>query len=260
MWTIPRGLSRMKALREVERAKVDNEQVAREVGELGQLRRIFLYYDAQQNLEVARVLAHSLSKLCSLRSLSIGRWGWGAYDGSMDIVFDLKSPPRLLRYLYINGQITKLPDWVSSLSYLAIFGGIWLRLRGDQLFGVLCELPSLESIKLWKDCYLDQELVARTAHHFPMLKTLSVCSNECTYPKVIRFEEGSMVTLEELTVVFTNNDRRTIVGIHYLTNLKEVHLRGKRSNSSLCLALEELKGESDRRPRANQFLVGVTYD
>ncbi|XBI07646.1 hypothetical protein VPH35_135517 [Triticum aestivum] len=258
MWTIPRGVSKMKALREVECAKIDNVEVAKEFGKLGQLRRIFLFVDAQQDLEVVGELAISLSKLHSLRSLGIGRFG--SEDGKMDFLLELPSPPRLLRYLSIDGQISKLPDWMSSLSYLTVFAAKWLRLRGDQVFDVLCKLPNLQSIKLWRECYLDRRLVARTSHHFAVLRTLSVCSIYCRYPEVIEFEEGSMDKLEELLVEFCDGNKRSIVGIQHLTNLKEVQLTGKRYNSSLALALEQLKAESNSRAKASQFKVAVRYE
>jgi disease resistance protein RPM1 len=256
MWTLPRGLSKMKALREVQQAKICNVDVAREFGELGQLRRIYLFVGHQN---IVPELTLSLSKLYSLRSLSIGHIG-SEEEGKMDFLITLSSPPRLLRFLFIDGQITRLPDWVSSLSYLTFFGGIWLHLRGDKIFSVLCKVPNLQSIKLWRECYLDSTLVARSTHQFPLLRTLSLCSTYCSFPEVIQFERGCMDKLEELSVAFCEDKRRAIVGIEHLTNLKEVEFTGKRYNSSLSLALEELKSESNRRPKANQFKVVVRYE
>jgi hypothetical protein len=77
---------------------------------------------------------------------------------------------------------------------------------------------------------------------------------------VIQFERGCKDKLEQLSVAFYEDKSRIIVGIENLSNLKEVELTGKRYNSSLSLALDELKSESNRRPKANQFKVIVTYE
>ncbi|KAM0880836.1 hypothetical protein ACQ4PT_033309 [Festuca glaucescens] len=264
-WTLPKGLSKMKALREVARAEIDNVDVAREFGELGQLRRIFLFVndnlhvDKKGDPKILREVALSLSKLYSLRFLGIGRLG--TCDGKLDFLDRLPSPPRLLRYLFIDGEITKLPHWVSTLSHLTFFGGVWINLRGDHIFGTLCKLPSLQNIKLWRACIEDTTLVLRSIHRFPLLRALSLCSTYCSSPGVIQFERGCMDKLEELSVTFHLGTQRRIFGIEHLKNLKEVQLTGKRDNSSsLFLAQEKLRSESNRRPKANQFKVIVRYE
>ncbi|KAK1691742.1 hypothetical protein QYE76_008439 [Lolium multiflorum] len=229
-WTLPKGLSKMKALREVERAEIDNVDVAREFGELGQLQRIFLFVndnlhvDKEGDPNILQEVALSLSKLYSLRSLGIGRLGSG--KGKLDFLDRLSTPPRLLRYLFIDGEITKLPHWVSTLSHLTFFGGIWINLSGDHIFGILCKLPSLQSIKLWRACIEDTILVLRSIHRFPVLRALSLCSTYCLSPQVIQFERGCMDKLEELSVTFYECWERRIVGIEHLKNLKEVQLTG----------------------------------
>ncbi|VAH99768.1 unnamed protein product [Triticum turgidum subsp. durum] len=259
LWHFPKGLSKMKALREVERAKIDDVAVAEEFGELGQLRRIYLLVDAQGDPKVVEVLALSLSKLYSLRTLTIGRIG--SEGNKMDFILDLPSPPRLLRHIWIDGQISELPNWLSELSYLIAFGGSFLNLRGNQLYGVLCKLPNLQTISLeGPNCYVDQNLIARTTHNFAVLRTISLCSVHCDNPEVIEFAEGSMDKLEALSVRFCGDKRRIIVGIQHLRNLKEVQLRGMRYNTFLSHALEGLKAESNSHPRDRQFKIGVRYD
>ncbi|KAK1691699.1 hypothetical protein QYE76_008396 [Lolium multiflorum] len=263
-WILPKGLSKMKALREVARAQIDNVDVAREFGELGQLRRIFLFVndnlhvDNKGDPKILREVALSLSKLYSLRFLGIGRLG--TCDGKLDFLDRLPSPPRLLRYLFIDGEITKLPHWVSTLSHLTFFGGVWINLRGDHIFGTLCKLPSLQNIKLWRDCIRDSTLVLRSTHRLPVLRALSLCSTYCFSPQVIQFERGCMDKLEELSVTFYEDTGRIIVGIEHLKNLKEVQLTGKRNNSFLLIAQEKLRSESNGRPKANQFKVIVRYE
>ncbi|GJN24671.1 hypothetical protein PR202_gb12425 [Eleusine coracana subsp. coracana] len=135
----------------------------------------------------------------------------------------------------------------------------WGLLVGDQLYDVLCELPSLKTIGIQQKCYVDHELVARNKHRFPELTNLYVACNYET-PNVIRFEEGSMAKLETLLFNFTNQEK-SIVGIEHLKNLKEVHLWGDKDNHTLCHALEVLKDENKRRSieSKNQFQIVVRY-
>ena len=121
-------------------------------------------------------------------------------------------------------------------------------LAGDQLFGILCKLPNLKSLYVtWTrhgDGERDDELVARSSHRFPMLR--GVILGGCL-PNVIRFEGGSMSTLENLELRFdcrsTHVTERSIVGIEKLTNLKKVTLDGNKDNPALIHAVELLKAD-----------------
>ncbi|WVZ62474.1 hypothetical protein U9M48_012222 [Paspalum notatum var. saurae] len=259
MWRLPPGLKKMKALREVGFSVLGNHlQVARDVGELEQLRELVVYVDdIGFDKDVLEELAKSLSKSYSLRHLIIGDVGYGE---TLNFLHGLPAPPRLLRYLMIGGGISGLPPWIGSLAYLVQFNMSWGKLVGDQLFGVLCELPSLKTIVIQNMCYVDYELVARTNHRFPELSNLRIASGS-PFPIVIRFEKESMAKLEKLLVNFSDNDEKRIVGIEHLTSLKEVQLWGDKNNPALGRALEQLKGENARRclESNNQFQVIVKY-
>lgn len=108
----------------------------------------------------------------SLRRLIVGDVGFD--KGALDFLHGLPAPPRLLRYLMIAGGIYGLSAWIGSLTYLVQFNMSWGQLVGDQLFGVLCELPSLRTIVIQRMCYVDSELVARTNHRFPELSNLRI--------------------------------------------------------------------------------------
>lgn len=263
MWRLPRGLRKMKALREVGFAVLGNDiQVAQEVSELEQIQELSVYVETEYpgSDVVVEEFAKSLGKLYSLRRLIIG-----AIDmdkEALNFLHQLPTPPRLLRYLMIaGGMINKgLPTWVGSLTYLVHFNMSWAYLVRDQLFGVLYELPSLKTIGIQNMCYIDSELVSRTEHRFPGLTNLRVACSFDTF-SAIRFEEGSMPMLETLSFNFSNRNRR-IEGIEHLTSLTEVHLWGDKNNSRLGQALEQLKDENKRRrlESKNQFQIIVKYE
>ncbi|WVZ54117.1 hypothetical protein U9M48_004972 [Paspalum notatum var. saurae] len=163
----------------------------------------------------------------------------------LNFLHDIPLPPLLLRFARIAGAIDRLPDWVKLLRDLTEINLTSTELRGDQILGVLCVLPSLLSITLWRNSYTDSELVARAEFQFPVLKKLSVVS-DLDEQKVLRFEQGSMSKLETLEYRFGKMDK-TIIGVEHLTGLKQVNLLGNRDNPALTRTEEELKSESNKR-------------
>ncbi|KAK1620747.1 hypothetical protein QYE76_026264 [Lolium multiflorum] len=258
-WQPPSGISRMKALREVNNIVIrDNIQVAKEIGDLEGLQGIVVYLDCRRenHEEVRKHLAASLCRMNALRWLNVGDTGF--QDNNLDYLIDLHSPPQLLRFLRFNGRISRLPDWVGSLSYLVEFCLSFVRLEGDQPFDVLCKAPNLRIIQLQRRFYSSRRLVARTAHNFPALKEMRV---SCPYgfPSVFSFEEGSMTKLETLKLEFYD-EQKSIEGAKHLKKLKEVQLTGWKGNPAINRALELLKEERNRRSKDNnQFVVGVKY-
>uniref|UniRef100_A0A0E0BDZ9 NB-ARC domain-containing protein n=1 Tax=Oryza glumipatula TaxID=40148 RepID=A0A0E0BDZ9_9ORYZ len=219
MWKLPLELKKMKMLREVGFAVLGNHlQVAQDVGELDHLQEMVVYVDnITFDNEVLTTFAGSLSKLYSLRRLIIGDVGYG---NTLNFLNRLSSPPPLLQYLMIAGGIDRLPSWIMSLTCLGQFNMSWGKVAGDQLFDVLCELPSLTTVCIHNYCYEGEVLVARTRHRFPELITLRVASGS-NLPNVIRFENGTMPKLEYLLVNFTDNNEKKIIGIRHLTSLSE---------------------------------------
>ncbi|XP_047078320.1 disease resistance protein Pik-2-like [Lolium rigidum] len=259
-WEPPSGISRMKALREVNNIVIrDNIQVAKEIGDLEGLQGIGLHLDGRSEIhkEVCKHLTASLCRMNALRWLNVGENG-GSIDNTLDYLMDLHSPPQLLRYLRFAGRLSRLPDWVGALSYLVEFCMSFGYLEGDQPFAVLCKAPNLRIIRLQQNFYRGDELVARTTHKFPALKELRVsCPYE--FPSVFSFEEGSMTKLEMLELQFSDCEK-SIEGVEHLKKLKEVQLTGSKDNPTIKSALELLKEESDRRSKDNnQFIVGVKY-
>ena len=66
-----------------------------------------------------------------------------------------------------------------------------------------------------------------------------------------------MTKLETLLLLFAN--KKSIVGIENLKNLKEVKLSGRKNNPSLERAVEQLKVENENHPKSNQIKVVVQY-
>ncbi|CAM0908053.1 unnamed protein product [Alopecurus aequalis] len=258
MWKPPRGLSNMRALREMGRVMVQDVGIAQELGELEQLQRIFVYVeDTPRKEDVRQQLAISLFRLHSLRWLNLGDM---SDDGkTMDYLVDLRSPPHLLRHLRFAGEFTRLPEWVGSLTYLVEFTLSWARLLDGQLLDVLCKLPKLRSIMFQHEFYHGDELVVCTRHTFPALKDITVTSPG-QYPQVYQFREESMAQLEKLSVNFSSWETKKIVGVKHLKSLKEVKLTGNKLNPALTRTLDELMEESNSRSEASRFKVMVQYD
>lgn len=260
LWRMPRGISKMKALREMDCPLLGNDvQVAQEVGELDKLQKLAIYINSYEGIDtdVLKEFAKSLSKAYSLRSLNIGDLG---FTDILKFLHDLTEPPRLLRYFRITGEISgRLPTWIGSLTYLVEVAISFTYFVADEPFCKLCNLPNLKSIRLEQQYYNGKELIARTIHNFPALINLtmssSVDNNEM--PEVFGFEYGSMSKLEILKINFGKYNR-SIVGMEHLPNLKEVQLIGKRENLTLSYALEQLKAENRQRG-SNQFQIVVKY-
>lgn len=259
-WMPPQGLKKMKSLLKANKVVVrSNVKVAEEIGELEQLQELGIYVDSKSAIhqDVHVQLIHSVRKLYSLQCLNIGDIG---YDRKvMNFLHELRSPPRLLRYLRINGGLVGcgLPSWVGLLNNLVEFVIAWAYLEGDQLFDILCKLPNLKRLALETHFYAGKRLVVRDTQIFPVLTDLTVV-NPPGIPEVYEFEKGCMPKLEMLLLDFADYEQK-IVGVEHLTNLKEAQFTGQKENKSLKLALEELKKENQRRDESNHFTVKVRY-
>jgi disease resistance protein RPM1 len=260
-WMIPQGINKMKRLHQLNRAEIDDPKAAEEIGELDQLQELAIYVDTRKemNPEVLKELARSLSKMYSLRWLEIGNFGCGKWPFKliMNFLHEVKSPPRLLRYLKICGCIDRLPDWVGSLTDLADLYIAWTYIDSAYLFSVLYKLPNLKRLFLgayviWKG----QNMVARSIQPFPKLKEL-ILGYSPEVPEVYRFEEGSMPELETLVVNFGDQGKE-IVGITYLTNLKEVQYTGIKG--IMKHAVQQLEELNKKREQSKQITVRARYE
>lgn len=242
----------MKALQRLDRFELcDDVEVAKEIGELVQLRHLGVVLNNSTE-QVRERLANSIGTVSSLRSMTIQNLG----GGNMTFLDGLTSAPQLLRSFCICGTIDKFPSWVESHKHLAEIYVYSIGLHGDQIFGVLCKLPNLVKLSLDRHSYMDEQLVARTQFKFRSLKKLHVV-HDYGKPRVLRFENGAVAELEMLTTRYSRVDR-SLQGINYLTSLKELKLQGNKRNEALTRELDLARAESKKREKS--FLVIVQYE
>nr|CAB3452118.1 unnamed protein product [Digitaria exilis] len=256
-WILPKGIGKMKALRELDAVKLeDSVEIAQELGELKQLEAINITVgNSVSKEEVRQALATSLSKMYFLRSCSIF-----SDDDNLEFLHDLRTLPRRLRDIWIVGTVgPSLPAWIGQLTHLVTFDMSLARLNCDQLLGVLFKLPCLKRIDVGYLCCVDRELVARTNYRFPSLVSLEVSACETEEPGKFLFEQGSMPELERFQIDFGYRDNQvSIVGMEHLTNLKEVRLTGNKSSPALEHALQQVKAEKSKREESHQFQIPLS--
>uniref|UniRef100_A0A0D9WWK0 Disease resistance R13L4/SHOC-2-like LRR domain-containing protein n=1 Tax=Leersia perrieri TaxID=77586 RepID=A0A0D9WWK0_9ORYZ len=170
----------------------------------------------------------------------------------MNFLLEFTSKPKFLRILYIRGTIDRIPCWVQSLTHLFLIELWWINLPSDEIYGVLCKLPSLSKIILGRRCCSDDKLVARTTFKFPLLNELFLLPDEGT-PQVFGFEEGAMPKLENLIMNFQEK-KRILDGIEHLKRLEEVRLHGCKNNV-LHSAVGQLKAVNMSRHRSDRFKI-----
>ncbi|KAF8686785.1 hypothetical protein HU200_043427 [Digitaria exilis] len=259
-WVLPKGIGKMKALRELDAVTLpaNGVEIASELGELEQLETIAIHVGDSVSEEVRKALAPSLSKMYYLRRFWITS---ESVDENLEFLHDLRTPPRRLRDIWIRGRVgTCLPAWIGRLTHLVTFDMWRARLNGDQLLGVLFKLPYLKRIHVGYLCCVDRELVARTNDRFPSLVSLEVSARRTEEPEEFRFEQGSMPELERFEIGFYRREHQvSIVGMEHLTNLKEVRLTGDKSSRALEHALQQVKAEKSKREESQQFQVVVKY-
>nr|CAB3451999.1 unnamed protein product [Digitaria exilis] len=250
VWVLPKGIGKMKALRELREVTLpaNGVEIARELGELEQLEAITIEVGGSVSKEVRQALATSLSKMYSIRRC----WIYSD-DDNLEFLHDLRTPPRRLREIRIGGRVGPcLPAWIGQLTHLVTFEMWSARLNGDQLLGVLFKLPCLKRIYVG--------LVARTNYRFPSLVSLEVSASMTEEPEEFRFEQGSMPELERFAINFSNRDNQvSIVGMEHLTNLKQVRLTGFKIRPALEHALQQVTAEKSKREESRQFEVVVKY-
>ncbi|KAF8015246.1 hypothetical protein BT93_H0906 [Corymbia citriodora subsp. variegata] len=142
-FTAPHGIGALASLQKLSCIKAGRGQsknTMRELGELSQLRRLGV---RDLKKDDAEELCHSLEKMTNLQSLDVA-----AEDESEVIDLDfLSSPPPLLRSLYIEGCLKKLPYWLPLLHNLAKVRLGWSRLESSPLVA-LQKLPNLLELEL----------------------------------------------------------------------------------------------------------------
>ncbi|CAL5392895.1 unnamed protein product [Camellia sinensis] len=206
-------LSSLQKLCSIETNHDNGTILLGEVGKLTQLRKLQI-----ENLrnEDGRVLCSSLERLSNLRSLIVR-----ATEGDEIIDLDsLSSPPQLLRMLYLEGSLHKVPHWIPSLHSL-----VKVILRSSKLRDVdplesLQGLPNLVELQLIQT-HEGEELCFK-AGGFQRLVRLYLGGLKGL--RWVKVEAGSMPHLEELFIHKCELVEELPSDIEHLTSLESLEL------------------------------------
>ncbi|XP_074318147.1 disease resistance protein RPM1-like [Silene latifolia] len=129
----------------------------------------------------------------------------------------VKSPPRMLKRLTLNGQLLSIPTWVYELHGLVKIRLRWSNMYVDpletlQLFPNLVELQLLEA-------YLGEHMEI-ASHGFQKLKTLHLL--DLYHLKSLSIAEGALPLLSELSIGESEN-LEIPCDIQYLGSLKTLN-------------------------------------
>ncbi|CAL5390487.1 unnamed protein product [Camellia sinensis] len=207
------SLSSLQKLCSIETNHDNGAILLGEVGKLTQLRK--LQIEKLRN-EDGRVLCSSLEKLSNLRSLIVRATG---EDEIIDLD-SLSSPPQLLRTLYLEGSLHKVPHWIPSLHSLLKVTLAWSKLRDVDPLESLHGLPNLVHLRL-EQTYEGEELCFKSGG-FQRLVTLNLAGLKGL--RWVKVEAGSMPHLEELFIHQCELVEELPSGIELLTNLESLYL------------------------------------
>ena len=221
------GIGCLLSLQKLFKIKAYNDALIRELGSLGELRKLEI---AELKRESGLVLCTVLEKMRHLQSLSIG-------STSEEEVLELQSmssPPPLLQTLGLFGRLEKLPEWIAKLKSIAKIELCWSRLMDDPL-KVLQTLPNLMSLWLY-DVYGGEQLHIEGGG-FQKLKHLGL-ENLGGLNKLI-IDEGALPLLEKLEIGPCPQLKELPSGIHHLKSLKYLQFGGMQTEFILSMQPDE---------------------
>ncbi|XP_030520512.2 disease resistance protein RPM1-like [Rhodamnia argentea] len=211
----PEGMGALKSLQKLSCVKAGggrSKNAMQELGELSQLRRLGV---TDLKTDDAKELCHSLEKMTKLRSLDVT-----AESESEVIDLDLlSSPPLLLRSLYIEGCLKKVPQWLPLLNKLTRLQLGWSRLKSSPLIA-LQNLPNLLVLELWNA--FDGETLDFGDGGFRKLKKLTLVNLENL--RSLSMNGQAMPCLQSLDIAGCRHLdwQSLLVVIRGLANLKEL--------------------------------------
>ncbi|KAG6524388.1 disease resistance protein Pik-2-like [Zingiber officinale] len=222
---LPKGMRRLKKLRTLGMARVDNVQLLQEIGELVDLQKLAICFgDNTLTVRMLDAMSALLSKLNgNLRSLNILHIPNDNLKKALD---EAASPPLLLCKLNICAHLGGLPTWFASLDNV-----VKITLRNTQLrlqdLQVLRNLHTLVTLVLGTESFLSNEVLIFDQGGFTHLKYLDIETNS------VSFEEGALQSLEILKMpdFFFGYSVISVDGIEHLHGLKEVHIQTKNQDT-----------------------------
>ncbi|MCH81596.1 LRR and NB-ARC domain disease resistance protein [Trifolium medium] len=221
------GMASLQTLRRVYLHGNEDEyddkvvELIEELGKLNQLKELDLFLYGVFKRKYMSVISSSISKMQQMEKLYIT---CGVID------FHLNLPK--LRYLVLDGELEKLPEWIPNLHYLVKLKLIYSKITYDTI-QLLKSMPNLLSISLRKDAYVGETLHFQN-EWFKNLKELYL--HDLKNLKYIVIEQGALPSLKKLHISSDSVSAfqlKTIpTGIQHLKKLE---------NLSICYVSEEFR-------------------
>ncbi|KAL6340399.1 hypothetical protein AAG906_006054 [Vitis piasezkii] len=181
-----------------------------ELGKLKQLRKLGITNLMEED---GLSLCASISNMKYLEALCIC-----ARDDDILKLETISDPPRYLRALYLQGRLSRLPEWLPTLRSLVCVNFTRSRLSYDPM-EVLQALPNLVELGLI-NAY-DGECLCFEALTFQKLKHL--CLYDMKGPKTLKIHEGALLLLQHLEIGPSPQMGEVSSGIRLLKSLTSIH-------------------------------------
>jgi len=174
---------------------------------------------------------------------------------SDSLTFLAQTPPSIPRYLVslrLCGNLSSLPNWISSLNDLAKVKLLGTQLKQDDIHH-LGNLSNLTLLGLWEKSYIGDSLYFR-AGTFLKLKFLDIDGLDKI--KTVTMEKGAMPELKKLwvnTCPSLNDNDSGLSGVPNLLKLNELLLKKCGEKENLVKILQRQISDHNNRPK---LLVG----
>jgi Leucine-rich repeat (LRR) protein len=239
---VPKGLRKLKDLHTLGTVNIARgKAILQDIRRLTRLHKLAVTGINKKNCQE---FCSTLEHLGRLESLSVDSWEEAGLRGCLD---GLRSPPKNLQSLKLQGTLGKLPDWVAGLQNL-----VKLKLSGTRLtevdgtIQVLGKLPNLAILHLQYESFLTIVPCCSTScpeASFPSLTVLVVDLLVGSGFSSLEFQEGAAPKLELLCL---GNDDVSFSGLSSLRSLKEVMIDERIPSSQLWL--KDVRGQLIENP------------
>lgn len=218
----PNGIGKLLCLEKLHAIDADNAEIVREIGKLTKLRRLTI---TKLRREDGKELLCSLVKLTNLRELSV----YSFKEGEMlDLQYTMYLAPRVLKWILLQGNIERIPQWLISLHSLTMMVLQDSRLKKDNnaiVGGIesLQYLPNLVELTLIR-AYEGDILLFR-AGGFRKLKELYLEGLERLKRVRVEDDDDSLPNLRLLSMRDCKQVEELPLSIKNLRKLKSLKLR-----------------------------------
>ncbi|KAL6659051.1 hypothetical protein ACP70R_003091 [Stipagrostis hirtigluma subsp. patula] len=220
---LPDGIGNVKSLCNIWPFNVFDMKNIKDLGELTNLRRLYLRIILLPTATVIDALATSLGKLCKLRYLEVNCLGPECYDEN-DRLGSLSQSLLRIEELHLpDWGLPRVPRWISGdLQNLR-----WLCLRVDEVSAdgarALGELPLLAHLSL--HCRQDSAAIVFDAAGFPALQSLAILFLGGAAPRLC-FEAGVMPNLGCLILAYLTSEwsGTAPTGMEHLLNVSDIYI------------------------------------